>query len=169
VTGHGTVAWTIGLSLIGGTLVIHSIGLVWIGVLLTRVQRRAANRATGAMMAAWSSAIVIGVAGAAIATLHAIEAALWAVTYHWLGALDTWSDAMLYSVDSMTTRGGAGLVLDDNWRMLGALEASAGMLLFGISTAFLFAALQRVWTSLIGPAEHSASREFNSRQRDTLR
>ncbi len=33
---------------------------------------------------------------------------------------------------------------------MGALEAADGMLLFGISTAFLFAVLQQIWPMLIG-------------------
>ena len=43
--------------------------------------------------------------------------------------------AMLYSVDSMSTRGASGLTLQRYWRMMGALEAGDGMLLFGNSTA----------------------------------
>jgi len=35
--------------------------------------------------------------------LHGIEAAIWAAAYVWLGALDSPIEAMLYSVDSMTT------------------------------------------------------------------
>ena len=33
---------------------------------------------------------------------------------------------MLYSVDSMSTRGGSGLTLQRHWRMMGALEAGDG-------------------------------------------
>jgi hypothetical protein len=49
---------------------------------------------------------------------------------------------MLYSVDSITTQGASGLMLERGWRMMGALEAADGMLLFGISTAFIFAVMQ---------------------------
>jgi hypothetical protein len=54
-------------------------------------------------------------------------------------------DAMLYSVDSMTTRGASGLMLQRHWQMMGALEAADGMLLFAISaisTAYIFALMQ---------------------------
>jgi disulfide bond formation protein DsbB len=84
--------------------------------------------------------IVIGVVGAAgllLAVLHAIEAAIWAAAYLWLGALDVPKDAILYSLDSMTTRGASGLMLEQHWQMMGALEAADGMLLFGISTAYI--------------------------------
>jgi hypothetical protein len=95
--------------------------------------------------------IVIGIVGAVgllLAVLHGIEATIWAAAYIWLGALDSPKDAILYSVDSITTRGASGLMLQQHWRMMGALEAAAGMLLFGISTAYIFAMMQAYWPML---------------------
>jgi uncharacterized membrane protein len=92
--------------------------------------------------------IVIGIVAAVgllLAVLHGIEAAIWAAAYVWLGALDTPKDAILYSLDSMTTRGASGLTLERHWLTMGALEAADGMLLFGISTAFIFAVMQAYW------------------------
>ncbi len=45
----------------------------------------------------------------------------------------------------MTTRGSSGLTAVREWRMMGAAEAADGMLLFGISTAFLFLVMTRLW------------------------
>ena len=89
--------------------------------------------------------IVIGLVAAVgllLAALHGIEATIWAAAYLWLGALGSPGDAMLYSVDSMSTRGASGLRLERRWQMMGALEAADGMLLFGISTAYIFAMMQ---------------------------
>jgi hypothetical protein len=66
-----------------------------------------------------------------------------------IGALDSPIDAMLYSVDSMTTRGASGLMLQRHWQMMGALEATDGMLLFGISTAYMFGVMQAYWPMLM--------------------
>src|SRR6516165_4825885 len=85
---------------------------------------------------------VIGTAGLLLAALHGVEAALWAAAYWWLGALNSLTDAILYSVDSMSTLGASGLTLEPHWRMMGALEGMDGMLLFGISTAYIFAVMQ---------------------------
>ncbi len=52
---------------------------------------------------------------------------------------------MLYSISAMTSYGHAALYLKDRWQLMGALEALNGMLLFGLTTAFLFAMIQRVW------------------------
>jgi hypothetical protein len=81
--------------------------------------------------------------------LHGIEAAIWATAYLWLGALDSLTDAMLYSVDAMATRGASGLMLRRHWQLMGALEAVDGMLLFGISTAYMFAVMQLYWPMLM--------------------
>jgi hypothetical protein len=37
------------------------------------------------------------------------------------------------------------LYLAAHWRLMGALEALNGMLLFGLTTAFLYGLIQRVW------------------------
>jgi hypothetical protein len=71
----------------------------------------------------------------------------------WLGALGSPIDAMLYSVDSMSTRGASGLTLQRHWQMMGALEASDGMLLFGISTAYIFAVMHVYWPMLARRAQ----------------
>ena len=52
---------------------------------------------------------------------------------------------MLYSLGALTTYGHSHIFLESKWQMMGALEALNGMLLFGLTTAFLFAMIQRVW------------------------
>ena len=51
---------------------------------------------------------------------------------------------MLYSLNAMTSYGHINLQLEDHWHLLGAMEALNGWLLFGLSTAFLFAVIERV-------------------------
>jgi hypothetical protein len=53
---------------------------------------------------------------------------------------------MLYSLNAMTSCGHTNLALEDHWRLMGALEALNRWLLFGLSTAFLFGMLDRVWS-----------------------
>jgi hypothetical protein len=70
---------------------------------------------------------VIGAVGLLLAVLHGIECGIWAVAYLWLGALDSPMDALLFSLDSMSTLGASGLTLQRPWQMMGALEAVDGM------------------------------------------
>jgi hypothetical protein len=41
------------------------------------------------------------------------------------------------------------VTLQPHWRMMGALEAADGMLLFGISTAFVFTVMQLYYQHLV--------------------
>jgi hypothetical protein len=142
---NGVACWSAGVSLIALTIAIHAIGLVTIALLLVWLRKRVERFQLSRRHIVWSAILIVAVAGAALAALHASEAAIWALTYLSIGAVGSWTDAVLYSIDSMTTRGAAGLDLAEDWRLMGALEAADGMLLFGISTAFLFAVLQQVW------------------------
>ncbi len=140
--------WAWGLSLIALTLGMHAVGLMVTGVILTRIEQRFGSRRSQRARELAGGALVIGMAGGMLAVLHGMEAALWGAVYLFLGAVDVYSDAILYSVDSIATRGSSGLNLQQHWKMMGALEAVDGMLLFGLSTAFLFTVLERVWRRL---------------------
>ena len=141
--------WIWGLSLIALTMAIHGTGVMWIALvdasIRARIERQ--NRLRWRLVLEFVVGL-IGVVGLLLAALHGIEAALWAVAYMWLGALNSPADAILYSIDSISTRGASGLMLEHPWRLMGALEAVDGMLLFGISTAYIFTVMQTYWPLL---------------------
>ena len=89
--------------------------------------------------------IFVALAALASAVYLALEAAAWAALYLWVGALPTWRAAMLYSLSAMTSYGHADVYLEDRWQLLGAIEAVNGLILFGLTTAFLYAAIHQVW------------------------
>ena len=90
----------------------------------------------------------IGAVALILAALHGLDAVLWALAYWGLGALDSFTDASVYALATMTTFEIPGLTLPPRFHMLSALEAMNGVLLFGISTAFLFAVIQAHWKLL---------------------
>jgi hypothetical protein len=140
--------WGWGLSLIVVTVAIHAMALVIMAFVAMKVRLRQQAR----NLSSWNLIVilvcVIGAIGLVLAVLHGVECAIWAAAYLWLGALDSPLDALLFSVDSMTTRGASGLTLQRHWQMMGALEAVDGMLLFGVSTAYIFAVMQEYWGML---------------------
>lgn len=77
--------------------------------------------------------------------LHVIEMFFWAMAYWFVEALPTLGEAVYFSVSSYTTVGYGDIVLGPEWRTLGASEAAVGVLLFGWSTALLFAVIQRLY------------------------
>jgi hypothetical protein len=141
-TGVGTWIgdWAWGLPLIVLTVVFHVSGLGLIDGTFVTVLSEALDR----RRVAPKFALVIGGAALLATILHGIEGAIWAAAYRLLGALPDNRSAMLYSLSAITTYGHANLYLKDRWLLMGALEALDGMLLFGLTTAFLFAMIQRV-------------------------
>jgi len=146
-SGAWSTNWIWGLPLIVLNVVIHVVGL---GLISERVGRvldgTMERRRFMPMFAAVMSVTVV------LATiLLGVEAAIWAAVYRFLGALPDYRSAMLYSLSAITSYGHANLFLEDHWKMMGALEALNGMLLFGLTTAFLFAMIEKVW--LLGSRE----------------
>jgi hypothetical protein len=153
--------WIWGLTLIALTIAIHVTGVTLMVSVLHGFRIRLERRSHGLPR---MFAIVIGTItamGLLLAALHMIEAMLWAAAYLWLGAVGSPEAAMLYSVDSIATRGASGLVLQSHRQMMGALEAVDGVLLFGISTAFIFTVMQFFYVHLVfgAPPDDSTKAE----------
>ena len=151
-------SWIWGLCLIVLTAAFHSLGIVLMSILGLRIRAGLMHRRIAFWQGVAMLTGLIGAIGLLLAVLHGIEAAMWAAAYLGLGALDTAADAMLFSVDSMSTRGASGLVLHRHWQIMGALEAVAGMLMFGISTAYIFAVMQLYWPLLQATRQHLTRR-----------
>jgi len=139
--------WLWSLLPIAVTLVLHVAVVVGLGVLLaqlrTRFEKRRVRRSASILLAI----VMIAGVGWTLAALFGLEAAIWAAMYVLLGVIDGTEEAMLFSVNSLTTLGNSGLELPRHWRLMGSLEAANGVLLFGISTAFLATSLTefRTW------------------------
>ena len=133
--------WGWSLPLIVLTVVIHVLGLgLFNQNVVPALGAFMSTRHTTAAFAVVMSATTL------VATfLHGVEAALWAAAYLFLDALPTARAAMLYSLSSMTSYGHANLFLKDRWQLMGALEALNGLILFGLTTAFMFTMIQRIW------------------------
>lgn len=88
-------------------------------------------------------------------SIHVVETMVWAVAY-WLavGGNDfaNIEDAVYFSTVTFTTLGYGDIVITGGWKMLGACQAMTGLLVFGWSTAMLFAVVQKVWQQRIDPS-----------------
>ncbi len=133
--------WAWGLPLIILSVLIHVFGLQFINGAVARILGGPLPRRRFVPM----FAAVMGGTALLATLLHGIEAGIWAGAYLHLGALPDDKVAMLYSLSAMTSYGHANLFLETQWQLMGALESLNGMLLFGLTTAFLFAMIQRVW------------------------
>jgi hypothetical protein len=128
ITWHADWAW--GLPLIVLNVVIHVLGL---GLINERIVARVGNRVNPLHLTTLFVA-VMAVATLSVTALHAIEGTIWATAYLGLGALPDIRSAMLYSLSAITSYGHAAIFLEPHWRMMGALEALNGVILFGLTT-----------------------------------
>lgn len=80
-----------------------------------------------------------------IILLHLAEISIWATTYNCLGLLNDFRTSLNCSLGSYTTSGTPGIQLPGAWTLLGHLESIAGLLLIGLSTAFLFLVIHRMF------------------------
>jgi hypothetical protein len=133
--------WLWGLPLIVMNVVIHVVGLMVIFREAVRIMSIAVVRRRFVPM----FIVVMGAVALFATVLHGIEGTVWAAAYRLLDALPDNKSAMLYSLSAMTSYGHAALFLRERWQLMGALEALNGTLLFGLTTAFLFAMIREVW------------------------
>ena len=131
--------WSWGLPLLVATVVFH----VSMFVLMERALVPRAGRGVHVHPRRYFI-VAIALTALGAATLHGVEATAWAVLYIWLGAMCDLPAAMLYSLSAITSYGHAEIFLEDRWKLLGAIEAMNGLILFGLTTAFLFAAIELV-------------------------
>ena len=142
-------SWTVGLSLIVLTIAIHTTGVVMMAFGLERRIPVRVQEHLGDPRRTIPIAIAhIGTVALILAALHGVESLLWASAYRGLGALGSFTDASVYSLATMTTLDVPELALPSRFRMISTLEAVNGVLLFGISTAFIFAVIQVYWLRL---------------------
>ena len=133
--------WLWDLPLIVLTVVFHTVGLVFIKQIAVRIFSHMSERKYP------NAAFVTIMGGTALVAscLHGLEAGIWALAYRWVGALPDGKTAMLYSLNAITSYGHVNSFLEAHWQLLGALEALDGWLLFGLTAAFLFAIVEKVW------------------------
>lgn len=149
-SGVWSADWAWGLPLIVLTVVIHVLCLGVMNQRVTQILHRFVRRphSTGLFV------VVVGGATLLATSLHGFEAILWAIAYRHLNALADNDAAVLYSLSAITSYGHANLVLEPRWQLMGALEALNGWLLFGLTTAFLFALINKVWSMNDNLATH---------------
>lgn len=133
--------WAWALPLIVVNLILHVTGLGVINTQVVRLLEPMRQRRSFFFV----FVAVMGVVALLATVLHAIEATIWAGAYRVLGALPDGREALLFSLNAITSYGHTELNLAGHWRLMGALEALNGLLLFGLTTAFLYGHLQRVW------------------------
>jgi hypothetical protein len=120
------------LSLVAVTVSIHATGSLGILWCLTRY-RHAGERHFGYVQntAVLSSLVIL------LISLHFLEAACWAEFYTANQCFPELRTAFYFSLTTFCTLGYGDVLLNEEWRLLGGLEALTGMMMVSWSTVLL--------------------------------
>lgn len=77
---------------------------------------------------------------------HLLQFAIWAGLFQAIGEFADFETAFYHSVVNFTSLGYGDIVMSEHWRLLGALEAANGVLMFGLTTG----GMMSIMTSLFG-------------------
>jgi hypothetical protein len=136
----------IAFSLMALCVAIHAMGLI---AVFRRIQVRIARGAEEFWPSTWR---LIRVASWTV-FLHLLQILVWAFLYAVRGAMPDFTTAAYFSAVTYTTTGYGDLVLPEEWRLVGGVEALTGILMCGLSTGMFFV----VFSSIFGLDRKSAS------------
>ena len=136
------IAW----SLTALCVIVHAIGMTallrWVNQTVERIGTRF-----------WFSTWMLVRTAGWIILLHLIGITFWAFFYTWRDAFPDLVSALYFSAVTYTTTGYGDLVLPQEWRLVGGVEALTGILMCGWSAAFFFAVVSRMNETRSKPAQ----------------
>jgi hypothetical protein len=133
------VPLAVGACVVACTIFIHALA-VGATVSFFRYEKKLGRMGAGF----WSDVAIVALAMSIVLLAHLMEIALWAELFVICGEFQEFGTAYYHSAVNYTTLGYGDLIMTPSWRLLGPLEAANGMLLFGVSTAIIFAVVQRL-------------------------
>ena len=77
---------------------------------------------------------------------HLAQIAIWATLFVYLGEFSDFLTAFYHSAVNFASLGYGDIVMSEKWRLLGALEASNGVLMFGLSAGTLLAVMTNLFS-----------------------
>jgi len=121
-------------------LVIHVTSIVWLGesLLNWRESRHRPLNTFGYM-------VLLLIVFSVTIVLHMLETAIWALFYFERSLFPNFETSLYFSITCYTTIGFGDVTLPPSWRMLGGIEGVSGVLLCGLSTAFVFAVVNALF------------------------
>jgi hypothetical protein len=124
------------------TIIIHALTLAATVTFVRREQRLGLAGATF-----WINVAIVALVISFALAGHIVAIALWAVLFMVCGEFPEFGTAYYHSAVNYTTLGYGDVIMTPSWRLLGPLEAANGALMFGVSTAMIFAIIQALLRS----------------------
>ena len=77
---------------------------------------------------------------------HLVQIAIWAVLFMNIGEFNDFLTAFYHSTVNFASLGYGDIVMSERWRLLGALEASNGVLMFGLSAGTMLSIMTNLFS-----------------------
>ena len=133
----------VGIAMMALTVAIQTTGAaLWLRYTARRLENLRQKNKSPNLLLLISKTVVV------LLSLHILEALLWALFYWQLpgkAGLGNFNDALYFSVVTITTLGYGDITLSPEWQLLSGMEAMVGTVAFGLTTALLFAIIQKSW------------------------
>ena len=122
-----------------GTIAIHGVAVLSV-VYFVRHEQRVGRAGIGF----WRDLLIVSGVILLALMAHVMEIGIWALVFEFCGEFSQPSIALYHSAVNYTSLGYGDVVMSAPWRLLGPLETADGMLMFGVSTAMIFAVIERL-------------------------
>ncbi|NOR73006.1 MAG: two pore domain potassium channel family protein [Mariprofundaceae bacterium] len=76
---------------------------------------------------------------------HMVQISIWATLFVQLNEFDHFQAAFYHSAVNFSSLGYGDIVMSEKWRLLGALEASNGVLMFGLSAGTMLSVMTKLF------------------------
>ena len=90
---------------------------------------------------------------------HILQFATWALLFVGIGEFGDFETAFYFSAVNFTSLGYGDIVMSEDYRLLGALEAANGVMMFGLSASTILAVMNRLFSRHVGVARLKKSVE----------
>jgi hypothetical protein len=143
VPSHGETAvflpLAVGAATTFSTIVIHVLAVMAI-VRLVRFERKLHR----AGVRFHRDVVIVAVTAHLTLAAHLIGIVAWAVIFVLCGEFSDFAAAFYHSAVNYTSLGYGDVVMSESWKLLAPLETADALLMFGVSTAMVFAVVQQL-------------------------
>jgi hypothetical protein len=129
--------------LLGSAMVIVNLGIqVWaISWILRAYEKRDPDRVHDHSMRRLT--VVLSVMMLFLFLGHILQFGTWALLFWSVGEFEHFATAFYHSAVNFTSLGYGDIVMSEDWRLLGALEAANGVLMFGLTAGLVLSVMNK--------------------------
>jgi hypothetical protein len=131
----------VGIAVSAGTIAIHAIVMTAVLWAARAADQRATSYRTLRLIAVMIATVSVLMAA------HIAEVIVWSVAYAIVDVAPAGTDLIYFAFVNYTTLGYGDVTPLQRWHLIGPMTAMNGVLLFGWSTAVIFAVLQKTLTT----------------------